>query len=122
MEECIVKQFQMDSIGKINVNREGMFIELEPKYIPALQALDRFSHLNAIWWFNDFDNKEARNTFKTSKPYKKAPSVMGIFATRSPIRPNLVALTAVQVIHINYEKVSFRLPILMSRTVRLFLI
>lgn len=28
----------------------------------------------------------------------------GVFSTRSPIRPNPIALTAVQVIHIDYEK------------------
>ena len=29
---------------------------------------------------------------------------MGIFATRSPIRPNPIALTAVEILHIDYEK------------------
>jgi tRNA (Thr-GGU) A37 N-methylase len=29
---------------------------------------------------------------------------MGIFATRSPVRPNPIALTAVQAIEIDYEK------------------
>ena len=29
---------------------------------------------------------------------------MGIFATRSPIRPNPIALTAVEKLHIDYEK------------------
>lgn len=96
--------FQVHPIGKISVNEGGMFIELEPKYIPALQALDGFSHLNVVWWFSDFDNEEARNILETPQPYKKAPAVMGIFATRSPVRPNPVALTAVKIIHIDYEK------------------
>ena len=30
--------------------------------------------------------------------------MMGIFATRSPIRPNPIALTSVEVIHIDYQK------------------
>ena len=38
------------------------------------------------------------------RPYKKAPEVMGVFATRSPIRPNPIALTTAQVINIDYEK------------------
>lgn len=28
---------------------------------------------------------------------------MGIFATRSPIRPNPIALTAVEIIHVDYQ-------------------
>lgn len=99
-----MKQFQVNPIGKINVNEEGTFIELDSKYIPALQALNGFSHLNIIWWFSDFDSAEARNTFETPRPYKNSPPVMGVFATRSPIRPNPIALTAVQVIHIDYAK------------------
>ncbi len=99
-----MQNFQVNSIGKISVNEGGMFIELEPKYIPALQALDGFSHLNIIWWFSDFDNKEARNTLETQQPYKKAPAVMGIFATRSPIRPNPIALSVIEIIRIDYEK------------------
>jgi tRNA-Thr(GGU) m(6)t(6)A37 methyltransferase TsaA len=96
--------YQAKPIGKISVNEEGMFIGLEPKYIPALQALDGFSHLNVIWWASEFDNEEARNMLEVSQPYKMAPAVMGIFATRSPVRPNPIALTAVQVIYIDYKK------------------
>jgi len=95
--------FQVSPIGKISVNDEGMFIKLEPKYVPALQALDGFSHLNVIWWFSDFDNEETRDILETQQPYKKAPATMGIFATRSPIRPNPIALTAVQVINVDYQ-------------------
>lgn len=95
--------FNVKPVGKISVNEDGMFIKLEPEYIPALQALNGFSHLNVIWWFSDFDNEETRNILETPQPYKKAPEVMGIFATRSPVRPNPLALTAVQIININYE-------------------
>ena len=57
-------------------NSNGTFIEIEPKYIPAMEALDGFSHINVIWWFSDFDSTEARNTLNTPKPYKKAPTTM----------------------------------------------
>ena len=96
--------FEVFPIGKIQNNEDGTFIEIEPKYITALKALDGFSHINVIWWFSDFDNEDARNILDTPQPYKNAPATMGIFATRSPIRPNPIALTAVEVIHINYQK------------------
>ncbi len=99
-----MQDFQVNPIGTIHVNERGMYIELEPEYIQALRALDGFSHLNVIWWFSDFDNNEMRNILETPKPYKKAPDMMGIFATRAPIRPNPIALTAVEVIHIDYKE------------------
>lgn len=96
--------FEVFPIGKVRNNEKGAFIEIEPKYIPALAALEGFSHINILWWFSDFDTKEARSALQTPQPYKKAPATMGIFATRSPIRPNPIALTAVEAIHIDYEK------------------
>ncbi|SBV99882.1 conserved hypothetical protein [uncultured Eubacteriales bacterium] len=105
-----MQNFLVNPIGKINVKEEGVFIELQPKYIPAMQALDGFSHLNVIWWFSDFDNEEMRKVLETPQPYKNAPDVMGIFATRSPVRPNPIALTVVQIIRIDYEKGMIQIP------------
>ena len=99
-----MEHFEVYPIGKIQTNERGTVIEIEPKYIPAMKALDGFSHINVIWWFSDFDNKEARNILDTPQPYKKAPAIMGVFATRSPMRPNPIALTAVEVISIDYQK------------------
>jgi tRNA-Thr(GGU) m(6)t(6)A37 methyltransferase TsaA len=99
-----MKIFSVKSIGKISVKEGEMFINIEKEYIPALQGLDGFSHLNVIWWFSYFDNVEARNVLEAPKPYKAGPNVMGIFATRSPVRPNPVALSTVQVISIDHEK------------------
>ena len=103
-KEGKMQKYQVKPIGRINAAGEGMFIELEPEYIPALLALEGFSHLSVIWWFSDFDNEEMRGILETPRPYKNAPAVMGIFATRSPVRPNPIALTAVQAIGIDYEK------------------
>lgn len=96
--------YEVHSIGKISNTESGTFLELEPLYIPALQALDGFSHINVIWWFNGCDNKEARSILEAEQPYKTAPKKMGIFATRSPMRPNPIALTAAEVISIDYQK------------------
>ncbi|ACL20626.1 tRNA-Thr(GGU) m(6)t(6)A37 methyltransferase TsaA [Desulfitobacterium sp. LBE] len=98
-----MQNFKVKPIGKISVNEDGMFIKLEQEYIPALQALNGFSHLNVLWWLSDSDNEEMRNILIAEQPYKKAPAIMGIFATRSPFRPNPMALTAVQIITIDYE-------------------
>lgn len=94
---------QVNIIGKIGITDDGVFIKVEPKYISALQGLDGFSHLDVIWWFSDFDNEQAREIFEVPKPYKTSPDIMGIFATRAPVRPNPLALTVVQVLHIDYD-------------------
>lgn len=96
--------YEVQSIGEICNNENGTFLKLDSKFIPALKALDGFSHINVIWWFNDFDDTQSRSVLEVEQPYKKAPAQMGIFATRSPIRPNPIALTAVEVIHIDHQK------------------
>jgi len=96
-------KFYVNVIGRVNITEKGMFIKLETKYTNALQALDGFSHLNIIWWFSKFDTEEVRNITETHKPYKNAPETMGIFSTRSPIRPNPIALTTVQINEIDYK-------------------
>lgn len=96
--------YQLKPIGKINNDENGAFIQLEPEYIPGLQALDGFSHINVIWWFSDCDNNIDRHGLQCKQPYKDAPEVMGVFATRSPARPNPIALTASEVISIDFDK------------------
>ena len=95
--------FEVHPVGIIRSNEEGTFIEIQKEYFQALTALEGFSHVNVIWWFSGFDNDEARAVLTAEQPYKKAPDVMGVFATRSPIRPNPLALTASEVIGIDYE-------------------
>lgn len=99
-----MQTFQVTPVGKISVREEGMFLELEPRYIPALRALEGFSHLNVIWWFSGCDDAQARNTLELQRPYATAPAVMGVFATRSPARPNPIALSAAEIIHIDDKK------------------
>ena len=53
-----------------------------------------------LWWADQVDRSELRKIVVLDKPYIKGPDKIGIFATRSPVRPNPVALSAVQVISI----------------------
>ena len=93
---------QLKAIGKVKNDESGIFIQLAPEYIPGLQALEGFSHIHVLWWFSDCDNHADRNELQTKQPYKGAPKVMGVFATRSPARPNPVALTASEIINIDF--------------------
>lgn len=94
--------YQVKAIGKVTHDENGIFIRLEPEYIPGLRALDGFSHINVLWWFSDCDNEANRHELQTWQPYQGAPEVMGVFATRSPARPNPIALTASEVLHIDF--------------------
>lgn len=98
-----MSNFAVHPIGKVRNDENGIFIEVDREYLPALQGLEGFSHMNVLWWFNNFDDEQFRSILQTERPYRGAPAVMGIFATRSPMRPNPIALTAAEIIHIDYE-------------------
>ena len=64
---------QLKAIGKVKNDGNGTFIQLEPEYIPGLQALEGFSHINVFWWFSDCDNDADRNELQTEQPIKARP-------------------------------------------------
>ena len=97
-------KIDINPIGFIR-SKEGTFsIELAEKYIPALTNISGFSHLQIIWWGHLYANTKQREILISDKPYKKGPAKIGIFATRSPIRPNPVLITNIYVHKIDLEK------------------
>ena len=66
--------------------------------INALRGLDGFSHLWLIWGFSEVDSKAAKDTFRpTVRPPRLGGNTrVGVFATRSPFRPNPLGLSSVR--------------------------
>ena len=72
-------------------NAEGT-IEVLPEYELGLTDIEGFSHLFVIWVFDRSESCELLGTPPTdTKPH-------GVFATRSPFRPNPIGLTVVRLV------------------------
>ena len=99
-----MNDYMVHPIGKVRTSEEGTLIELEKEYIPALKGLEGFSHMNILWWFSCCDNEASRSVLTAGQPYKKGPAVMGTFATRSPERPNPIALTTAGIISLDKDR------------------
>jgi tRNA-Thr(GGU) m(6)t(6)A37 methyltransferase TsaA len=69
-----------------------------------LKGLEGFSHIQGIWWFDGCDNEIDNNQLITQKPYTEGPERLGTFATRSPARPNPIAITTWEIASIDYAK------------------
>ena len=68
----------------------------------ALRGLDGYSHLWLIWQFSEAVRE---NWSPTVRPPKLGGNTrMGVFATRSPFRPNPIGLSAVKLESIDYTK------------------
>jgi tRNA (adenine37-N6)-methyltransferase len=97
-------EFKLTQIGTVHAGESGFVLEISPEYRAALNGLDGFSHLNVLWWFHLLDAPQYRTVTECPQPYKHAPETLGIFATRSPVRPNPLALSVVPVLGIEREK------------------
>jgi tRNA-Thr(GGU) m(6)t(6)A37 methyltransferase TsaA len=91
-------QYQLQPIGSIQAGLGEFTIAIEEAYRPAMAELEGFSHINVLWWCHLLDDPLYRQMVIAEKPYKKGPEAVGIFATRSPARPNPIALTAASLI------------------------
>ena len=70
---------------------EGV-LELEPEFEAGLTDIEGFSHLFVIWAFHRSEGFELLGT----PPFDDRPH--GVFATRSPRRPNPIGLTVVELL------------------------
>lgn len=98
-----MNSFTVRPVGQICSGENGSFIKLEKEYIPAMKGLDGFGCVQVLWWFDGCDDEESRSKLVENKPYKKAPDTLGTFATRSPERPNPIALTVAHVTFLDHE-------------------
>lgn len=89
-------------VGYVRRKKEKLFLEIAPRYIPALKELEHFSYAQVLWWCNYTADEECRKTLQNEPPYDTP--VTGVFASRSPVRPNPVALTTVKVLGVDHKK------------------
>ena len=75
---------------------EGVIVfEAEYRVTEALRGLDGFSHLWLIWGFSE---NERESWMPTVRPPRLGGNRrMGVFATRSPFRPNALGLSCVRI-------------------------
>lgn len=80
-------------------------IVFEEKYRneDALRGLDDFSHIWVIWEFSA--NRSTADWQPTVRPPRLGGNrTMGVFATRSPFRPNPLGLSCLELCGIDYER------------------
>lgn len=94
----------INKIGTVGRDEKGFYVMLEKSYVEALKGIEGFSHLHVLWWADKLDLEEYRQILTTQKPYKPGPEELGMFATRSPLRPNLICTTLISVADLDLEK------------------
>ena len=78
-------------------------IEFVPRYrnADALRGIDEFDYLWLVWEFSA--NKHAANSPVVRPPLLGGNVRMGVFATRSPFRPNRLGLSSVRIANVELD-------------------
>jgi len=97
----MVDYFQIFPIGVIHKQDEKVFIEIFKNYRDGLLGLEQFSHIIVFFWFHKNDTPEQRNTLRVHPRGNRVNPLSGVFATRSPVRPNLIAIFTCEILLID---------------------
>lgn len=81
-------------------NRRGEPVRLEifEKYVPGLLRLEHCKQVVVVWWFHKNDTPKKRGVLKVHPRGNRDNPLTGVFATHSPFRPNLIAITTCKVL------------------------
>lgn len=107
----IIAKIKTDMPDKFGVPRQSGIVEeltgkiiFEPEYrvCEAVRGLEEFSHLWIIWQFSE----NLRSSWSpTVRPPRLGGEIRkGVFATRSPFRPNPIGLSCVKIEKIEFTK------------------
>jgi len=93
--------FQISPVGRI-VRPEGgpIAVQVDAAYRAALKGLDTFSHVVVVWWAQRFDEAQYREVLVVPLPYA-GDREAGVFACRSPLRPNLIMTTVCRIVAVD---------------------
>ena len=81
-------------------------IVFEPEYrVPeAFRGLEGYSHIWILWEFSEAKQEKQKEWSPTVRPPKLGGNArMGVFATRSPFRPNPIGLSSVKLEKIDFD-------------------
>jgi tRNA (adenine37-N6)-methyltransferase len=92
---------RINPIGLVKAEGDRKVIELRPELAPALDGLSTFSRVWVIFWFHENDAPEKRATLKVHPRRNPANPLTGVFATRAPVRPNLIGMTCCRIVGVN---------------------
>lgn len=108
MEITPIAHIRTDFGSKFGVPRQSGVVEelqarivFEPAYRnpDALRGLEDFSHLWILWHFSEVKQEGWSPTVRP--PRLGGNTRMGVFATRSPYRPNPIGLSAVKIVGVD---------------------
>lgn len=104
MNEEKAKELMIRPIGLIEDSGGDPLLRLFPAYRDGLKGVEEFSHLWIFYWFHENDDPDGRAVLQVHPRHDPANPLTGVFGTRSPVRPNLLAMALCEVTEFRPER------------------
>lgn len=88
--------------GLVDALRSTVVFEPEFRNADALRGIEDFSHLWIIWQFSEAIREDWSPTVRP--PRLGGNTRLGVFATRSPFRPNAIGLSSVKLLGVEHTE------------------
>ena len=103
MNEEPSKGIEMQPIGIIEHSGKGSVVRVFPAYLKGLKGIEEFSHLWVFYWFHENDDPTGRAFLRVHPRKDPRNPLTGVFGTRSPLRPNLIAMSLCKIKEVKPE-------------------
>jgi tRNA-Thr(GGU) m(6)t(6)A37 methyltransferase TsaA len=99
------ESFSLFPIGVVTRQDENLWIDIFEDYSDGLLGLEGFSHINVLFWFHENDTPDKRAVLQVHPRRDEQNPLTGVFATHSPVRPNLIGLTRCKILSIDGNRI-----------------
>jgi len=93
----MVRGAEIRFVGEVGSAGETSTVRIYPEYCQGLLGVDGYSHLILLYWMHLRDDEENRRTLRVVPRRHEGAPLTGVFASRSPSRPNPIGLAVVKV-------------------------
>jgi tRNA-Thr(GGU) m(6)t(6)A37 methyltransferase TsaA len=95
----MIGKAELRFIGKVEkADEEETLVNIYPEYCDGLRGIEAFSHLIILYWAHLRDNDKERQTLLVFPRKHQMKAETGVFACRSPSRPNPISLCVVRLL------------------------
>ncbi|MHA1707522.1 MAG: tRNA (N6-threonylcarbamoyladenosine(37)-N6)-methyltransferase TrmO [Candidatus Heimdallarchaeaceae archaeon] len=96
--------FGINQIGAVRIDQDSCYIEIYQPFTFGLRHVNKFSHIFVLWWISMRDNPTDRSQLLATPPKLEKQIETGVFACRSPTRPNPIGLTKVKLLKVENNR------------------
>lgn len=92
--------YAISPIGWVRKAGGKTTIVVDKKYQPALMGVENLDSIWVLYWFDRNDTPARRSILQVHPRGNPENPLRGVFATRAPVRPNLIALSRVRILSV----------------------